>query len=49
MPCIGTSGGFDENMRDGGDIGGIGTPLATADETGALGMLFLWQTSSETQ
>jgi len=49
MPCIGTGGGFDGNMRDGGVIGGSGNPLANADETGVLGMLFLLQIFSETQ
>ena len=49
MLCIGTGGGFDGNMLDGGDIGGSDNPLANADETGVLGMLFLLQIFSETQ
>jgi hypothetical protein len=36
-------------MPDGGDIGGSDNPLASADETGALGMPFLWQIFSEMQ
>jgi hypothetical protein len=49
MPCIGIGGEFDGNGRDGGDIGGSGNLLASTDETGVLGMLFLWQIFSETQ
>jgi len=36
-------------MPDGGDTEGSGNPLASVDETGALGMPFLWQIFSEIQ
>jgi len=49
MPCIDTAGGYDENMRDGGDTGGSGTPLANANGRDVLGMLSRCRIFFETQ
>jgi len=49
MPCTGTGVGYDGNRHHGGDTGGIGSPLANAGETGALGMPFQWEPFFESQ
>ena len=49
MSCTDKGGGCDENMRDGADTVGNGSPLANTSETGAPDMSFLWQIFSEIQ